>query len=204
MLPFRIPPLRHTPARRLISFLHLIEGRSLGLLHLVLSGVGIYASWEDVSNRKNYIAVFAVGCFIWGIIDVIYLTFLLAASSDALRGAAVAFVSSNTFSNLAPSLDKLFQSLAADSNFLTIFSSTTEVFFDAMATYWSVMLYNDVCESLALSESRVPLLPPHTSPSRTNISGFSTISRPSVQPPARVMHPFTGRGFRLGAGESML
>lgn len=164
--------------------------------------MGIYASWEDVANRKRFIIIFAVGCFIWAILDIMYLLALLAVTSHEVQNAVVSFIASNTFMDLAPALQHLFDVLSTDSNFFSIFSSMTSVFFDVLATYWAMGLHNDVLEVLSLSDSSTSsLLRPQ--PSRTSIGDFSTFTRPSTStPPPRVVLPFEGRGHRLGVGDS--
>lgn len=117
----------------------------------------------------------------------------------------MAIVTSNTFPNLGPELDKLFTSLAADAHFFVFFSAITGFFFDAIAAYWSFALQNDVVAIQATSSSsQIPLSRPPTAPSRVaSPGGFGTFSRltQSTQTSPRTLHPFAGRGFRLGAGD---
>lgn len=189
---------------RLIAVLHLFEGRNLGVLQLVLSGIGIYASWDDVVNRKGYVTTYAVGCFIWVVLDTLYLLLLVAATSEGMRKAAVGLVVSNTFPNLSTSLDSFFTALATDATLFSLFSAFTGVFFDAMATYWAIALHRDVLEAESSSIIRTPLLRPHTNPPRSGIAGFGSLSRPtpSTQTSPRNVNPFTGRGHRLGFADT--
>lgn len=179
----------------------------MGIAQLLLSIVGIYCSWEDVGNRKRYIAVFAIGCFIWAIMDILYLIALIAVLSKSLQSFLVGFIASNTFKDLAPSLDQLLGNLANDSNFITIFSSITGVLFDVLATYWANSLYSEVVAISSVSNnSSTPLLRPQASPpgptGGANIGGF-TFSRQaqSATLPSPRTFPFGGRGHRLGDSE---
>lgn len=184
--------------------LHLFEGRSLGIAQFILSVIGIYASWDDVTNRVGFITTFGIGCFIWATCDLLYLFVILAASSDFMHSALVGLVVSNTFPNLAPALDTLLDTIAEDSHFFTVFAAVTSVFFDILATYWTFYLYKDVLDIQASSDIRVPLMRPQSAPQRNGISGFGTLSRPAQQPqpPPRSIQPFGGRGHRLGFEET--
>lgn len=187
----------------LISVLHLFEGRTLGIAQFFLSLLGIYASWDDVASRVSLIFTFAIGCIIWAIIDVLYLILLLTSTFPGLRTAAVNFLVSNTFPNLAPALENFLLTLAADIHFFSIFSAVTGVFFDALAAYWSFALYTDALNLVSSSHVRLPLVRSTSTTNRTGIAGFSSLSRqpqPS-QPSPRSLHPFGGRGHRLGFGE---
>lgn len=180
----------------------MFEGRSLGMLQSILSIVGIYASWQHVTSRMAFVAVYAIGCFVWSVLECVYLVLLLVSRSSKLRNAAVSLFVSNTFPNLAPALDSFFKLLREDVGFFALFSAVTGVFFDVLATYWAVSLYRDAVEVCATSDLRAPLLPPRSSPSRHGISGFGSLSRPAQATqtsPRPGMNPFGGRGFRLGS-----
>lgn len=179
--------------------LHLFESRSLGLLQLLLSAIGIYASWEDVTSRKFYVGMYTIGCFAWTVLDALFLLLLIAATSKYLHDMMVGLIVSNTFPNLAPTLDEFLDALAKDAHFFELFSAVTSVLFDTMATFWGWALYGEVVEALASSEVRIPLFRPIPPPDRPGIAGFGSLSRPqSNRTSPRTMNPFAGRGFRLG------
>lgn len=183
--------------------LHLFEGRSLGLLQLLLSAIGIYASWDDVTSRKFYLGIYVIGCFVWTVLDVLFLVLLIAATSKRLHDMMVGLIVSNTFPNLAATLDDFLDELAKDAHFFQLFSSVTSVLFDAMGTFWGWALYCDVIEALASSDVHIPLMRPLPPPERPGIAGFGSFSRQqSNRTSPRTMNPFTGRGFRLGDGDT--
>lgn len=187
----------------MIAVLHLFEGRNLGWLQLLLSAVGIYASWEDVTSRRFYVALYATGCFVWTVLDAFYMLLLIAATWPALHEVVEGLIVSNTFPNLSASLDEFFDALEKDTGFFELFSAVTSVLFDVMASFWAWSLYVDVVEALASSDIRVPLLRPLPPPERTGIAGFGSLSRsqPNRSSP-RTYNPFTGRGFRLGDSDT--
>ncbi|CAN8075172.1 unnamed protein product, partial [Agarophyton chilense] len=154
----------------LIAVLHLFEGHSVGVYQLCVSLTGIYSSWDDVTSRAPLVCAFAAGCAVSVVLDVLYLTLLLCASSAALRDALTATVASNTFPNVAPALRQLLAALAADVHFFSLFSAVTSVLFDAMAAYWGLSLYRQAVYAAASSPQRAPLLraspPPSYSPPR--------------------------------------
>lgn len=192
------------PICSVIAVLHLFEARSLGVFQFILSLIGIYASWENVTSRIPFITVYAVGCLIWAVLDAFYLFLLVSASSKGLRSAAIGLIASNTFPNLSSALETFFKSLAESTHFFSIFSSMVSVFFDAVASYWAFSLYSDAKHILATSDFRVPLLRSQPPPHRSGIAGFGSLSRPSPPPQntPRSMHPFAGRGYRLGFGDN--
>lgn len=187
----------------MIAVLHLFEGRSLGWLQLFLSVLGIFASWENVASRRSYLAVYVAGCFIWTVIDAFYMVLLIASIWSPLHDFVQGLIVSNTFRNLSGSLDELFTALGKDTGFFELFSVTTSVLFDAMAGFWAWALYVEVVQLLASSDLRMPLLRPSAPPERTGIAGFGSLSRPPASRASpRTYNPFTGRGFRLGDGDT--
>ncbi|CDF39488.1 unnamed protein product [Chondrus crispus] len=111
----------------LIAVLHLFEGRSLGWLQLFLSILGIFASWENVTSRRSYLAVYVAGCFIWTVIDAFYMLLLIASIWSPLHDFIQGLIVSNTFRNLSGSLDELFTALGKDTGFFELFSVTTSL-----------------------------------------------------------------------------
>ena len=189
----------------------LIDGRSIGLFQLFLSIIGVYASWDNVTSRFGSISIYTIGCIIWTVIDFCYMCFLICASSQRLHAFMVGLLSSNTFPNLAPSLDTLLTNFGKDLSLFSVASGVIVVIYAMMATYWAVLFYNEVLGTISGSAERMPLIRRQTTGTqqqRHGIMSLGSLARSSgmssqqQQPSPKAIHPFGGRGFRLGAGES--
>lgn len=187
-----------------IAVLHLFEGRNLGVFEMLIFAIGIYASWEDVIDRKTYVTIFALGCLNFAILDFVYLLLVIAASSQPLHNFLVGLVVSNTFPNLSTSLDAFLDALAKDITFFVILSAAASLLFRVMAAYWAAVLHYDVIQAHAHSDIHLPITRTSQSIPRTGLAGFGSLSRQthSSQPSPRTVNPFTGRGHRLGFGDA--
>lgn len=183
----------------IVGALHFMSGRVLGLAEIIVSFIGIYATWNDVHTRMCYIAAFAFGWCIQAVVETLFLLLLLAALSSRTSQFVAGMIASSTFQNISVPLASLFETLKADVGGFAIFSSFTSVVFAWMACSYSIGLWKEV-QSVAAPVShpndRTPLMR-RDPPQRSNVGGFGSLGQtPRPQPPQRPS--FQGKGQRLG------
>jgi hypothetical protein len=188
-----------------LGLLHVLGGRILGAAQLVLSCVGVYATWKNTTSRVRSVVFFAVGWTLWAIVETLYLFGLILASSSATSSAVASFISSSTFPNIGEPLLAVLTALREDVTGFVIFSACTGVLFDWLAVYWGMSLWSEVTHANATRDSALLPLLRHAEPARPSTAamrgGFGTFGpAPGGQQDRRPKPPvFQGRGHKLGA-----
>lgn len=201
--------IEHVPSRNIVKLLSwvglvlgvlsVLEGIVLGVAQILLSVVGLYATWSDVLRRDTAIAVYALGWAGWALMETLYFFCLLASSSKLVSSFLTNVISSRTFPNLAPAIQSLFDGLARNLNGFVIFAAITRIAFDWLCAYYGIALWKYVLSH----DTRLPLLQSHVAsrPARPSLEdSFSSrrvVQHPQQPPRARII-PFQGKGFRLG------
>ncbi len=172
----------------------------MGIAQLVISALGVYASWDNLTDRVKLMGIYTVGCFFWVTIDILYMLLLVVSKSQALRNFGTGLIASNTFANLAKPVHKLLDVMGGDASFFTLFLSASSILFSSFAAYWALSLYNETTEILKRSQVLTPLLARPVPP--TTMSRLADLTRgrnTTTSAPRGNASPFSGRGHRLGS-----